>query len=72
MIFVKVIDDSKILSQSDLNDLSISRKEEWGGAAGHREIGEFAFGHREFSNPVRHPDGNSLALTLSFSDIVVL
>lgn len=36
------------------------------------EIGEFAFGHREFSNPVRHPDGNSLALSLSFSDIVVL
>lgn len=36
MIFVKVIDDSKILSRSDLNDLSISRKEEWGGAAGHR------------------------------------
>ena len=70
MIFVKVIDNS-ILSQSNLNDLSTPRKEKWGGAAGHRNI-EFAFGHPEFSKAVRHPDDNSLALSLSLSDIVVL
>lgn len=66
MIFVKVTDNSKIPSWSNLNDLSTPRKEKRGEAAGHREIEGSAFGHAEFSKAVGHGSDNSLALPCHF------
>lgn len=64
---MNVINISKIVSLSDLKDLSIQEV-----GRGSCTIGkyEFTFEHVEFNHTVRHPDGNSLAPSCHFRTLL--